>query len=88
MGALCCSCLCPENSDRGVEMSNNSNRVRILADAKLKGDAIKIENGTRITGNGSTFCDLLLVNNHTHTHTHNQSRLHLCVSNKMQLILK
>ena len=54
MGALCCSCLCPESSDRGVEMSN-SNRIRILADAKLKGDNVKIKNGTSVEGSGSTY---------------------------------
>ena len=58
MGALCCSCLCPESSDRGVEMSN-SNRIRILADAKLKGDNVKIKNGTSVEGSGSTSFDSL-----------------------------
>ena len=55
MGALCCSCLCPESSDRGVELSNNNNRIRILADAKLKGEDVLIKNGTVVEGSGSTF---------------------------------
>ena len=55
MGAYCCSCLCPDSSDRGVELSNN-NRIYIKIDEKLKGDGVKIvDNGTKIEGNGSTF---------------------------------
>ena len=86
MGALCCSCLCPESSDRGVEMSN-SNRIRILADAKLKGDNVKIKNGTSVEGSGSTY-------SLTQTHSNKNSPLervkqllwHLFRSNRMQHI--
>ena len=66
MGALCCSCLCPESSDRGVELSNNNNRIRILADAKLKGEDVLIKNGTVIEGSGST---LTHRSRHLFTHT-------------------
>ena len=66
MGALCCSCLCPESSDRGVELSNNNNRIRILADAKLKGEDVLITNGTVVEGSGSTFDNR---SRHLFTHT-------------------